>query len=270
MDKTGRDQIEMPRCAPQARKETFRRKLTALAHSRAAWALLIVLLALGVANRPVQANPLGQAGEEKTQYHKKVVLYKRIVSPAETTSIRDSVLFPGYQALSKITPEIIAPHISYRAPQYLNTMAMSNYQALSTLGTQAYYSNTNVQMLLMNLSNQQYLMDLNHNMAMNNLENQQFLNNFNNTLNSYAYTNSTNNLNNQQYLNNFNFNLNFQSYLNNFNSLNNQFLNPTNTFTSPTFIQPPSFNYSPPTFVQPPTFNYRPPTFVQPPSFRWP
>jgi hypothetical protein len=246
-----------------AKREAFRWAVLALAVFETILILAVVVTAFFKVIQPAQASPLNRADSDAPQYHKKVSLYKRVVAPADLDSIRSSALSPGYQALAAIPPAVVAPPVSIRWPQYLHPAAMSNYQALSTLGTQQYYSNLNVQQLLTSLSNQRYLLELNNQIAFNNLANQQYLNQYNNTLNFNAYVNNFNNLNNQQYLNNFNNTLTFQSYLNNFNNLNNQFLNPSTTFTNPNYFQPPTFNYQPPTFIQPPII-------IQPQIYQWP
>jgi hypothetical protein len=232
---------------------------------------------------PTAATDPAKPAAAKPQYHKKEVVFKRTVAQADQASIRTSAQYDGYKALSTIPPALVARQESVRMPQFLNSTALANYQALSTLGTQQYYSNQNVQQLFTSMKNQQYLMDQNNRLATNNLNNQQYLNQYNSYLNNQTYLNNLNTYNNQQYLNNFNNNLNFQNYLNNYNNNLNSYTNPSFTqpnFSSPSFNQPsytppslPQPNFSQPSFNQPnfspPTF-YQPPTFIQPPAFHFP
>jgi hypothetical protein len=170
-------------------------------------------------------------------YHKKALVFKRILAQTELTSIRTSALTDGYQALSAIPSVVVAPPVSVRSPQFLDTSALSNYQALSVLGTQQYYSNMNVQQLLNQMGAQQYFYDMSSQAYLNNMNNQQYLQNFNSYLYNQTYLNTQNTFNNQQYLNNYNNYLNNQTFTNNWN-----------TFTSPTFNPPPQIYIPPPTF----------------------
>jgi hypothetical protein len=116
-------------------------------------------------------------------YYKKALVFKRTLAETDYSSIRSSALSTGYMALSVIPHSVVIPQVTVRMPQFPNSAALSNYQALSTLGTQQYYSNQNVQQYINNLSTQQYLNNF------NNLNNQQYLNNFN-TFSNPTFTQS--------------------------------------------------------------------------------
>ena len=198
----------------------------------------------------------------KPLYFKKELAFKRTMPESEYPSIRSSALTEGYKALSAISPEVVAPPVSVRDPQFPNASAFNNYQALSTLGTQQYYSNLNVQ---------QYLRDLSIQQNFNSLTNQQRLN-----------QQWVNNMNTQTYLNNINTwenttVLNAQTYLNNlqtqqtWNTFNNQqYLNNWNTFSNPSYFQPITPN-QPITPIRPMTpIQPMPQIYIPPPSYHFP
>jgi hypothetical protein len=253
--------------------------------------VLVVLIAIGATvilkNRNPQVStpdPIAQVASTHSAnqtvpetsaplYHKKQLVYKRVVGESDLAAIRSSARTGGYKALASIPPIIVAPQISLRTPQFLTNTAMRNYQALSTLGTTQYYSNQNVQQFLNNLSNQQFVNDLAFRQFSNNLETQRYLSNLNFQLN-------TQNRNFQQYLTDLNLqtfqtNLNFQTYLNNFNLNNQTYLNNWNTLNNPStyqpnFYTPPVQIYTPPMqFYTPPMQFYNPPMqFYNPPPIR--
>lgn len=180
----------------------------------------------------------------KPQYFKKALVYKRTLADSEQSSVRASAMTAGYKALAAIPPAVMEPQASIRVPSFPDSSAMSNYQALSTLGTQQYYSNINVQQYLNSFSSQRYVQDLTNRQFINNLNTQTYLSNMRTWQNTTVF-------NAQQYLNT----LNTRQYWNNFN--NQQYLNNWNTFSSPTFTQP---RYTQPIYIPPmpsfPSFNF--------------
>jgi len=214
-----------------------------------------------------------QGVSSEPRYYKKELVFKRLVAEADSASIRTSAQTDGYKALMSIPLPVVMPQFSVRMPQFPNTSALNNYQALSTLGTAQFYNNLNVQQYLSSMENQQFLNDLSAQQRMNNLANQQDLNNYQQYLNDLSTQQNLNNLNNQQYLNNYQQSLNdlsAQQFLNNLDT--QQYLNNFNTYTSPTFNQPsftqPSFtqpSFTQPSFTQPMPQIYTPPTIYNPP-----
>ena len=218
----------------------------------------------------------GQAVSSEPLYYKKELVFKRLVAETDTSAIRASAQTDGYKALMSIPLPVEAPQLSIRTPQFPDTNALNNFQALSTLGTAQFYNNLNVQQYLSSMQNQQFLNNLSSQQSANNLANQQFLNNYQQYLNNLSSQQSMNNLANQQYLNNnqqYLNNLSAQQFLNNLDT--QQYLNNFNTYTSPTFNQPsftqPSFtqpSFTQPSFTQP-SFTqpqiYTPPTIYNPP-----
>jgi hypothetical protein len=219
---------------------------------------------------------------EPPLYHKKLLVYKRPAAETDRQAIRASARTDGYQALAFIPPAIVAPQNPIRAPQFLSAVDLTNYQALSTLGTQVYYQEQSVQQFLTDLSARQTLGDLSSSFSASNLKYQQYLTDLQNKI-------TTNNLYYQQYLNDFNFrmsqsNLNFQQYLSNLNLQQFQnrinipsYTSPLSPFTSPTITQPniytppvqlytpPIQNFTQPNFYIPPVHFYNPP-----PTFNFP
>jgi hypothetical protein len=187
-------------------------------------------------------SPISQKSDSNAVYHKKLRLYKRPVGAEDQADIRQSASTGGYQAVAAIPQGFVAAQQTFRTPQFLSSVDLSNYHALSTLATQPYYSNANVQQFLTNLSSQETLRALNLQMSADRLNSQLYLS-------ELSLQQLQNNLKNQQYLNDLNFNqfqnnLNFQTYLSNLNSqvqqfnlsqqnyLNNFNLNNTNTFNT--------------------------------------
>jgi hypothetical protein len=234
------------------------------------------LLPQKTANQAHQA--AGGIGQNQTDaaaepvYHKKQLVFKRIVDDSDRLAVRLSANSSGYQTLASVPQFIVAQPQPLRTPQFLLRADLNNYQALSTLGTQPYYSHLNVQQFLNNLSSQQYLTNLqqisrqvNYQQTLNNLNAQQYLSNLN-------FQQQTQNLNFQLYLADLNTriyqnNLSNQAYLNNFNLNTQTYLNNWNTFSNPTYYQPhfytpPIQSYTPPMqFYTPPIQFYNPPTF---------
>lgn len=250
-----------------------------------AWLLVLVLLGLVPAlwaitrspadeptrQPPAQAEIRPQSAVEQPAtgvvYFKKQAVYKRVLPEAELGGVRSSAASSGYQALAAISPDLIASPQSIRSPQFLVASELRNYQALSTLGTQAYFSNPSVSQFLGSLANQPSQVAWNAQQSLSALRLQQ----------------QQANLNYQLYVQNFEFQqmqtrLNFQTYLNDFNLNNQNYLRNWNTFSNPTFAQP-SF-YTPPVQLYTPTFQfYTPPVqlytppiqfYSPPPTFNFP
>jgi hypothetical protein len=230
--------------------------------------LVLILLTAGFTRQPAvkaaglhlqaatpTATVSGQAGSGEPLYYKKVLVFKRVLAESEAGTIRTSAQTDGYKALENLPLPVVMPQLSIRTPQFPDTTVLNNYQALSTLGTEQFYENQNVQQYLSELSNQQAL------------NNQQFLDNYQQNLNNLTNQINNNALSNQQYLNNFQQNMNNlsaqqflntmsnQQYLNNFNNYTSPVYNPP-SFTQPSFTQP---MYNPPPIYNPPPVFYNPP-----------
>jgi hypothetical protein len=209
------------------------------------------------ASQPMPASPTPTSpSTTEPQYHKKALVFKRVLAESEKSSIRTTAQSDGYMALSAIPHAVVGVQGSIRIPQFPNNTALRNFQALSTLGTQQYYINSSVQIYLDNLKTKWFLDNLSYQQSMTDLNNRLYWNNFE----TQQYLNEWNLNNSVQFLNNFNNDLNNQTYLNNWNFNNSmQNLNNFNSFSSPQiYTPPPTFNFQPmpQIYIPPPTFNF--------------